>query len=77
MSDRNFQDADLTGMGEDSPVQPARFTPLDAAEARTLRARAARRDVTERRRVTARLREALAENGLLLLYITKRFAGPP
>jgi EAL domain-containing protein (putative c-di-GMP-specific phosphodiesterase class I) len=68
MSDRNFQDADLTGMGEDSPVQPAPFTPLDAAEARTLRARAARRDVTERRRVTARLREALAENGLLLHF---------
>jgi len=55
-------------MGDDSSFHPPRFSPLDAAEARALRARAARRDVTERRRVTARLREALSENGLLLHY---------
>jgi EAL domain-containing protein (putative c-di-GMP-specific phosphodiesterase class I) len=41
---------------------------LDATEARALRARAARRDVTERRRVTARLREALSEDGLILHF---------
>jgi EAL domain-containing protein (putative c-di-GMP-specific phosphodiesterase class I) len=68
MSDRTLEDADLTGMGEESSRQPARFTPLDTAEARALRARAARRDVTERRRVTARLREALTDNGLILHY---------
>jgi EAL domain-containing protein (putative c-di-GMP-specific phosphodiesterase class I) len=68
MSDRTYQDADLAGAGEDSPLQQARFTPLDATEARALRARAARRDVTERRRVTARLREALSEDGLILHF---------
>ncbi len=49
-------------------MRSGRFHPLDPSEARALRARAARRDITERRRVTARLREALAENGLLLHY---------
>jgi EAL domain-containing protein (putative c-di-GMP-specific phosphodiesterase class I) len=68
MSDRPYQTADLTRLGEDGSFPPARFSPLDVVEARALRARAARRDVTERRRVTARLRDALSENGLLLHY---------
>jgi EAL domain-containing protein (putative c-di-GMP-specific phosphodiesterase class I) len=68
MPDRNVLDSDLTSAEDDASLQPGRTTPLDAAEARVLRARAARRDVTERRRVTARLREALTENGLLLHF---------
>jgi EAL domain-containing protein (putative c-di-GMP-specific phosphodiesterase class I) len=80
MPDRPSLDTDLTRLGtrvgtgaesgteHDLRVQAGRFGPLDASEARALKARAARRDVTERRRVTARLREALASNGLLLHF---------
>jgi EAL domain-containing protein (putative c-di-GMP-specific phosphodiesterase class I) len=68
MPDRPSQNVDLTALAEDESLQPARSAPLDAAEARALRARAARREMTERRRVTARLREALTENGLLLHF---------
>jgi EAL domain-containing protein (putative c-di-GMP-specific phosphodiesterase class I) len=76
MSDRPTLDTDLTrpgsgagaGAEHDIRVPTGRFGPLDANEARALRARAARRDVTERRRVTARLRDALSANGLLLHY---------
>jgi EAL domain-containing protein (putative c-di-GMP-specific phosphodiesterase class I) len=55
-------------MGGQISARELPFSSLDLAEARALRARAARREVTERRRVTARLREALAEDGLLLYY---------
>jgi EAL domain-containing protein (putative c-di-GMP-specific phosphodiesterase class I) len=68
MSDPQPIESDLTPAQEESGTPLARFAPLDPAEARTLRARAARRDITERRRVTARLREALAENGLVLHF---------
>jgi EAL domain-containing protein (putative c-di-GMP-specific phosphodiesterase class I) len=68
MSDPSPYQTELDGFGDDTPARRTNFSPLDAAEARALRARAARRDITERRRVTARLREALVENGLLLHY---------
>jgi len=68
MSDRPILPTDLTELGGQPSVRELPFSALDMAEARTLRARAARREVTERRRVTARLREALAEDGLLLHY---------
>ncbi len=68
MSDRPANSNDLTDMGGQTPVRELPFSSLDLAEARALRARAARREVTERRRVTARLREALSENGLRLHY---------
>jgi EAL domain-containing protein (putative c-di-GMP-specific phosphodiesterase class I) len=59
--------AGAAGAAGDGVTRPS-FEPLDPAEARALRARAARREMTERRRVTARLREALVENGLLLHF---------
>jgi EAL domain-containing protein (putative c-di-GMP-specific phosphodiesterase class I) len=68
MSDPPPIESELDGAGETTSASMMRFTPLDAAQARALRARAARRDMTERRRVTARLREALVENGLLLHF---------
>jgi EAL domain-containing protein (putative c-di-GMP-specific phosphodiesterase class I) len=46
----------------------SRAGPLGVEEAKELRARTARRDVTERRRVTLRLRQALEEGGFLLQY---------
>jgi EAL domain-containing protein (putative c-di-GMP-specific phosphodiesterase class I) len=66
-SETELSGAEGAGAEGDGHTRP-QFAPLDPVEARALRARAARRDITERRRVTARLREALAENGLVLHF---------
>lgn len=52
----------------DTFLPPASSAPMVQTSARELRQRTARREITERRRIIARLRQALATGGFLLHY---------